>query len=125
MENQLVINPDNQSSERNAKVKKGKPDSFTAKMLEAASSGFIPYAQYMKPFVEEIKIENWTAWKRHVEYAGYVLKEGDFGWIVVEKPKPNVIDAEVPKVEEPKFYVTRSLIETITAEIVKRLQESN
>ena len=89
----------NQTIERNTKMKKGKPDSFTAKMLEAARSGFIPYAQYMKPFVEEVKFENWTAWKCHVEYAGYVLKEGDFGWIVVEKQKPQTADAEVPKAE--------------------------
>ena len=121
--NQSVINSNNQSSERNAKVENEKRTSWMDTMREAANSGFIPYAQYVKPFVPEVKFDNWTAWRRHLETDGYVLKEGDFGWIVVEKPKPQVIQNAEPKTDDGlRFHLTRSLIETITTEVVKRLQ---
>ena len=115
MENSVITKSQNAESEKRAY--------WMDKMREAANSGFIPYAQYMKPFVPEVKYDNWSAWRRLLEYEGYAMKDGDFGWIVIEKPKTPAIKNAEPKTEGLKFQITRSLIETITTEVVKRLQD--
>ena len=115
MENNVITKSQNAESEKRAY--------WMDKMREAANSGFIPYAQYMKPFVPEVKYDNWSAWRRLLEYEGYAMKDGDFGWIVIEKPKTPAIKNTEPKTEGLKFQITRSLIETITTEVVKRLQD--
>ena len=134
--NRSAVKPNNQPNERNANMEikinekkqnadNEKRESWMDKMREAANSGFIPYAQYMKSFVPEVKYDNWSAWRRLLEYEGYVVKDGDFGWIVVEKPKPQIVKSVEPKPDDLNFHLTRSLIETITSEVVKRLQEAN
>ena len=94
-------------------------------MRELAETGFIPYKQYVKPFIPEVKYDNWSSWKKLLEYEGYEFEASEFGWITIAKPQPKPLPVEEilpPKQPEINFEVTRELVETITAEFIKQLR---
>ena len=90
-------------------------------MVELAETGFIPYGKYMKPFIPQIKFENWSAWKWNLEKKGYAFEEGEFGWLTVFKPMPE----RVGKPTGPMFNMSRELIEAMVTEVVNRVATGN
>lgn len=86
----------------------------------ACASGFVPFKEYMTAFLPEEKTNQWSSYKRHMEYEGFVFEESEFGWMVTfVKPEPK---PEQPS-NEIEFKVTRELVEIMVTETLKRLEE--
>ena len=92
-----------------------KKEIWINKMRALADKGFIPYAQYMEPFVPEVKYENWSAWRRLLEYEGYGFEKSEFGWITICKSTAE---------EKETVEYTPEFIAEVVAKVINELERN-
>lgn len=65
---------------------------FMQQIRDTCEAGFLPRGQFLEPYIGYKKSSQVTAYKQQMVYAGYKFQETEFGWIVIEKPDPEIAE---------------------------------